>query len=248
LQIGTDLASFSPSTQDNLSIFLNAFKTLDQAREREAYSIGIIYCASGQVTEDAFLENSQGSPSYYEFIKSIGWMIKADEHIGFKGNMDPKVHGEFTPYYATYDHEVIFHVSTLMPNSDRQDTKKKLLYNTKVLITWVEDLDNYSLKLFKFDVCFNIIIHPLKCGLYRIKIFKSAANWSLSAGPLVDEVVVSKHILATTVRETAISACKALADDKTKPVILRKNLIEDFINTNRMDEALYQFYGALFVV
>lgn len=71
--------------------------------------------------------------------------------------------------------QTIFHVSTLIPNQGALDHKRNLFYKDTVLISYVEDLENYSVKLFKWDVIYNIVIHPLpfSSGLFRIKIIKS---------------------------------------------------------------------------
>lgn len=132
-------------------------------------------------------EETTGSRIYWEFVSSLGSHVHLPSHLGFKGNLDPKVHGEMAIYHSAYDHEVItivilglhlqtvFHVSTLIPNQSSLDHKKNLFYKDTVLISYVEDLENYSVKLFKWDVIYNIVIHPLpfSSGLFRIKIIKS---------------------------------------------------------------------------
>jgi len=231
--------------------FLSGFKVLDQCLEREVYSVAVVYCAPGQLTEEAFLENSQTytnlHPDYEDFINSLGWKVKLCDHLGHKGNMNEKIHGEFSPYYSTYDYELMYHVMTSIPNSERQESKKKLLYGDKVLISWVDDIENYSLKTFKYDVSVNIVIHPTKSGLFRIRICKSSSQWNLAVGPLVDEMVVSKNILGTTVRETVIGVCKTLLEDKTKPFIQRKSIIQDFVSNYRIVDTVHQFYGSFYV-
>jgi len=223
-------------------------KSIDQARERETYSVGVVYLTGEtQKLEDEMFENTAVSAEYKEFINSIGWATKLQDHLGFKAGLDnTQQTGEFTPYYATYDYEIIFHVCSLMPNIDKLTHKKRLLTNDKVLITWVEDLTNYDTKHTKqYDISMNIVISPMSSGLFRIKIYK-AKNLVQIIGPLLDEMVVSKNILATMVRETAVNACKVLKDDKTKPFMKRRQLIEEFIHTQKQIESPHNFYSAHF--
>lgn len=109
------------------------------------------------------------------FTLNVLLKVRLADHHGFKGGLvDPKVHGEYTPYYATYDYELICHAPTLMPPLDKSLHKKKILSTDKILVVWVEDLENFEPKTFKqYDIFVLLVIHPLRSGLYRIKIFRT---------------------------------------------------------------------------
>jgi hypothetical protein len=178
-------------------------------------------------------------------------MVNINNHNGFNGGLDYKINGSFAPYYSNYDLEIIFQVSTLMPNKDKstkQIHKTRFIKNNSVLISWVEDLDEYkppSESLHKM----NIIIHPLQSELYliKIKLTQQEGEKPISLiGPLVDNVIVSKHILGNVVRQTAINAAKSFREDIRKPITIRKFLIEDFINRNKVEQPLHLYFASQF--
>jgi len=230
--------------------YLQNFANLDKTREREVYKVGIIRAESNQ-DETSIFENQGGSEQFTNFINAVGWMVNLNEHTGFSGGLDPKVSGNKAPYFANYDYEVIFQVSTLMPNkekSTKQIHKTRLIKNNSVLISWVEDLEGYNPPT-ESTHKINIIVHPLPSQLFLIKIKLSQVEPdkpALLVGPLVDNMVVSKHILGTVVRQTTINAAKAFREDTRKPVTIRKFLIEDFINRNKVEQPVHHYFASQF--
>lgn len=149
------------------------------------------------------------------------------------------------PYYSTFDYELVFHVSTLMPNIDQLTQKKSLLQGVRVLITWVEEYDKYDRQFLKLDnIAVNIVIIPLKSRMYRIKIFSTTPQ---IFGPLLDEMVVSQKILPILVRETAVNAIVALREDKRKQFIKRREMIDGFCRNHRVQDSVSNFYAAQFI-
>jgi len=191
---------------------------LDKTRERETYSVGIIYFRKGQDISDVF-ENQGGTLEYQNFIKTIGWLVNLNDHVGFMGGLDPKVTGNVAPYFSNYDHEVIFQVATLMPNKEgntKQIHKTRLINNNRVLITWTEDIELYKPPTDSVHNL-NIVIHPLPSKLYLLKIIERFEKHPGLIGPALDTMVVSPHTLATIVRQTATNASRLLQEDKGKP-------------------------------
>lgn len=92
------------------------------------------------------------------------------------------------------------------------------------------------------------VIIPLRSGLYRVKVFKRAGFGFF--GPLLSDVVVSRHILPYTVRATAIQACRlaAKASPNLRPLSQRKFIIEDFKQRNTVSVPLSKLYGAQFAL
>jgi len=108
-------------------------------------------------------------------MKQIGWEIDVGSHDGYLGGLEPAITGDFASYYSDYGNEVIFHIATLMPNNIEPDQahKKRFITSDNVLISWVEDIEDYDPNnVLTGEQHFNIIIHPLDSGLYRIKTFK----------------------------------------------------------------------------
>lgn len=78
--------------------------------------------------------------------------VDLNTHTGFSGGLDPTATGNLAPYYADLDTEVIFHVSTLMPDrGGTQMHKRRLILADRVLISWVEDVSEYRFEL--LEVC-----------------------------------------------------------------------------------------------
>jgi hypothetical protein len=59
-------------------------------------------------------------------------------------------------------------------------------------------------------------------------------------------MIVSKFILPTVVRNTAINAAKILREDPTKPYVIRKFMIEDFISRYRVDVPVHAYLASQF--
>jgi len=233
----------SPESKFN---YTQNFNLIDKNKERETYQVGIIYVGKGQNLSEIF-ENQSGSSSYHDFLQNVGWIVNLNgEHCGFVGGLDAKVTGSQSPYWANYDVEMIFQVATLMPNKEpatKQIHKTRLINNNKVLISWVEDSDCF--KCPDSQIVFHIIIHPLPSELYQIKIESSQV--SSVVGPLLDNMIVSKHTLPTLIRYTALNASKLLKEDHTKPYIYRRFFIEDFIQRHRVEQPVHAYLASQLV-
>eukprot|EP01091_Cochliopodium_minus_P015427 TRINITY_DN5489_c0_g1_i1.p1 TRINITY_DN5489_c0_g1~~TRINITY_DN5489_c0_g1_i1.p1 ORF type:complete len:1118 (+),score=337.64 TRINITY_DN5489_c0_g1_i1:43-3396(+) len=197
--------------EKEMDAYLKFIDKVDSTPERECVDIGIVYIPnkSGErISENEIFSVQGGSPAYIHFINSIGWEINLENHLGFKGGLDPKVNGTLTRYYSDLNVEIVFYICSLMPNKEEpQSHKKELINKTRVMITWVENINKYEPSVIDTDNFANIVIHPLINGLFLIRIFKKQINQLF--GPLLDEMIVSKHILGAAVRQTALSATRA---------------------------------------
>lgn len=99
------------------------------------------------------------------------------------------------------------------------------------------------------EACIYIIfIHALTNGLFRIKL--QGQNTKLSmAGPLIDGQVVSRRVLGTLVRQTALNMCrrKRLESDSYQPPHVRRKLrIQEMVQKYRYEMTEPEFYSHLF--
>lgn len=230
--------------------FLQNFKNIDSTAERECLQIGVIYVPKGGMSMQQIFDNEKGSQDYFDFLSSLGWVVDLNTHTGFTGGLDPKATGDLTPYYADLYTEVIFHVSTMMPDrGGTQVHKRRLVLGDRVLISWVEDVAEYSIDLLEeCKAAVNIVINPLPSGLYRVRIINKHGKVR-DVGPLMDEMIVSKHILSFLVRLTSINASRAVAwQDKEaiQPLVMRKQQIDDFVRKHKIDVSLSKFYASQF--
>ncbi|XP_024148040.1 ral GTPase-activating protein subunit beta isoform X2 [Oryzias melastigma] len=144
---------------------------------------------------------------------------------------------------------------------------------TKVFVVWVErfdDIENFPLSdllaetstgleasmsnstscrsgLVEKDVPL-IFIHPLKTGLFRIRLHGAVGKFGMVI-PLVDGMVVSRRALGFLVRQTVINLCrrKRLESDLYNPPhVRRKQKITEIVQRYRTKQLEPEFYTSLF--
>ncbi|XP_030213857.1 ral GTPase-activating protein subunit beta isoform X4 [Gadus morhua] len=144
---------------------------------------------------------------------------------------------------------------------------------TKVFVVWVErfdDIENFPLSdllaetstgleanvssstscrsgLLEKDVPL-IFIHPLKTGLFRMRLHGAVGKFSMVI-PLVDGMVVSRRALGFLVRQTVINVCrrKRLESDLYNPPhVRRKQKITEMVQRYRNKQLEPEFYTSLF--
>ncbi|KAJ7999572.1 hypothetical protein DPEC_G00195810 [Dallia pectoralis] len=144
---------------------------------------------------------------------------------------------------------------------------------TKVLVVWVErydDIENFPLVDLLVETTTGaetltnssssmrppssgqdvqvIFIHPLKTGLFRIRLHGTLGKFSMVV-PLVDGMVVSRRSLGFLVRQTVINACRRKrleSDSYNPPHVRRKQKIAEVVNHYRNKQLEPEFYSALF--
>ncbi|XP_030632553.1 ral GTPase-activating protein subunit beta isoform X2 [Chanos chanos] len=144
---------------------------------------------------------------------------------------------------------------------------------TKVLVVWVErfdDIENFPVTELLAETSTGvetavnssascrssssekdvpvIFIHPLKTGLFRIKLHGAMGKFSMVI-PLVENMVVSRRSLGFLVRQTVINACRRKrleSDSYSPPHVRRKQKIADIVNRYRNKQLEPEFYTSLF--
>ncbi|XP_055767024.1 ral GTPase-activating protein subunit beta-like isoform X2 [Salvelinus fontinalis] len=144
---------------------------------------------------------------------------------------------------------------------------------TKVLVVWVErydDIENFPLADLLVETSTGvettansststrpttsgqdvqvIFIHPLKTGLFRIRLHGALGKFSMVV-PLVDGMVVSRRSLGFLVRQTVINACRRKrleSDSYNPPHVRRKQKIAEVVNRYRNKQLEPEFYTTLF--
>ncbi|XP_069100001.1 ral GTPase-activating protein subunit beta isoform X2 [Pleurodeles waltl] len=93
-----------------------------------------------------------------------------------------------------------------------------------------------------------IFIHPLKTGLFRVKLQGATGKFHMVI-PLVDGMVVSRRALGFLVRQTVINICRRKrleSDSYNPPHVRRKQKIADIVNKYRNKHLEPEFYTSLF--
>uniref|UniRef100_A0A3P8YCL0 Ral GTPase-activating protein subunit beta n=1 Tax=Esox lucius TaxID=8010 RepID=A0A3P8YCL0_ESOLU len=144
---------------------------------------------------------------------------------------------------------------------------------TKVLVVWVErydDIENFPLADLLVETTTGaetmansststrppsslqdvqvIFIHPLRTGLFRIRLHGTLGKFSMVV-PLVDGMVVSRRSLGFLVRQTVINACRRKrleSDSYNPPHVRRKQKIAEIVNRYRNKQLEPEFYTSLF--
>ncbi|XP_053331623.1 ral GTPase-activating protein subunit alpha-1 isoform X3 [Spea bombifrons] len=191
---------------------LRELRNLDSRQCRETHKIAVFYVADGQEDKQSILSNTGGSQDYEDFVTGLGWEVNLANHCGFLGGLQRnKSTGHSTPYFATSNVEVMFHVSTRMLSDSDDCLTKKLrhLGNDEVHIVWSEHSREYRRGIIPTefgDVL--LVIYPMKNHMFSIQIMKKPEVPFF--GPLFDGAIVNGKILPGLVRATAINASRAL--------------------------------------
>lgn len=116
---------------------------LDEQGLTNKYKVGILYCRSGQSTEEEMYNNEEAGPAFSEFLDTIGKKVRLKGFESYKAGLDNKTDSTGThSIYATHqDCEVMFHVSTMLPftpNNRQQLLRKRHIGNDIVTIVFQE--------------------------------------------------------------------------------------------------------------
>jgi len=202
----------------------------DESSLRISIKIGVLYVGKGQFDQKAIFFNTKGSEEYEELMKKLGKSFSnAELHKSL--SLQPNI-----LYYANGIYELVFHVATGMTTvltDDQQLGKKKYIGNDSIHIVWDENDREYRpgtiTSAFNFV---HIIIHPLRNGLYRIRIRKKKDEKGKQVGffgPLLTGMMLPMNLLGTLLRYTSINARKAITNKKFRivnPLSERRKIIE----------------------
>lgn len=120
-----------------------ALNLLDLIPSYETTKVGLIYVSEGQTKEEQYLQNTHGSPHYFQFLRQLGdFVALCEQKNKYTGGLDVSealTDGEYALLYKDEVSHMVFHVATLMPNT-RMDTqlnnKKKHIGNDYVTIVY----------------------------------------------------------------------------------------------------------------
>nr|XP_018899482.1 PREDICTED: GTPase-activating Rap/Ran-GAP domain-like protein 3 isoform X4 [Bemisia tabaci] len=113
---------FTPEIQKDLLL-------LEEQEGSVNFKFGVLYTKPGQPTDDEMFSNEEGSEEFDNFIDLLGEKIRLKGWDKYRGGLDVK--GDMTGKYSVYTiyegHEIMFHVSTLLPYSkdNRQQVERK---------------------------------------------------------------------------------------------------------------------------
>uniref|UniRef100_A0A2K5RUU4 Signal-induced proliferation-associated protein 1 n=1 Tax=Cebus imitator TaxID=2715852 RepID=A0A2K5RUU4_CEBIM len=117
--------------------------TLDEQVLSFQRKVGILYCRAGQGSEEEMYNNQEAGPAFMQFLTLLGNVVRLKGFESYRAQLDTKMDSTGThSLYTTYqDHEIMFHVSTMLPytpNNQQQLLRKRHIGNDIVTIVFQE--------------------------------------------------------------------------------------------------------------
>uniref|UniRef100_M3ZUP1 GTPase-activating Rap/Ran-GAP domain-like protein 3 n=1 Tax=Xiphophorus maculatus TaxID=8083 RepID=M3ZUP1_XIPMA len=166
------------------------------------FKFGVLFARDGQLTDDEMFSNETGSENFDKFLNLLGDTVTLQGWAGYRGGLDTKndTTGLQSIYTVYQGHELMFHVSTMLPYSKenkQQVERKRHIGNDIVTIVFQEGDDASS--SFKpsmirshFTHIFALVRYNSQNDSYRLKIF-SEESVPLFGPPLPSPPVFTDH-------------------------------------------------------
>ncbi|XP_058861295.1 GTPase-activating Rap/Ran-GAP domain-like protein 3 isoform X2 [Acipenser ruthenus] len=185
----------SPEIQKDLLV-------LEEQEGSVNFKFGVLYAKDGQLTDDEMFSNETGSESFDKFLNLLGDSIPLRGWAGYRGGLDTKndTTGINSIYTVYQGHELMFHVSTMLPYSKenkQQVERKRHIGNDIVTIVFQEGNDTSpsfkpSMIRSHFTHIFALVRYNIQNDSYRLKIF-SEESVPLFGPPLPSPPVFTDH-------------------------------------------------------
>ncbi|KAM3964092.1 LOW QUALITY PROTEIN: signal-induced proliferation-associated 1-like protein 1 [Aphomia sociella] len=116
---------------------------LDEQCVTRHYKVGVMYCKSGQSTEEEMYNNQEAGPAFVEFLQMLGQTVRLKKFDKYKAGLDNRTDstGLYSVYTTYQGCEIMFHVSTMLPytpNNRQQLLRKRHIGNDIVTIVFQE--------------------------------------------------------------------------------------------------------------
>lgn len=204
--------------------FKRTLRNLDRVPVIDSHTIGVMYVAPSQITEEDILSNRHGSPAYTRFLHGLGRLIHLkNQKDVYTGGLDTYSDEDGKYTYAWWNDiiQVLYHVTTLMPNRSYDPQyahKKKHVGNDYVRIVWNDSGVPYRFDTLKTEFQFaNVVIEPHSAGvigaytnaIHDHEYFKVSCQRAAGMpefGPLGEFKIISAESLPAYVREVSLLA------------------------------------------
>lgn len=126
---------------------IDELKTFQNNEVHKQMKFGVVYCKKGQTDEDEMFSNNEPSKEFEEFLKVLGDTVELKGFKGYSGGLDTTKNatGSHSIYTKYNDHEIMFHVSTMLPYKDdckQQLERKRHIGNDIVVIVFLDGHDD----------------------------------------------------------------------------------------------------------
>lgn len=157
------------------------------------FKFGVIYAKHGQSTDDEMFGNESGSEEFENFLHVLGDTVDLKGWTGYRGGLDVKdnMTGINSLYTMFEGHEVMFHVSVMLPYSKdtQQVERKRHIGNDIAVIVFVDGEPEEELAFkpssirTKFTHVFAVIRYSKKNKSYWLSVY-SEENVPVFGPPL----------------------------------------------------------------
>ncbi|KAK3087392.1 hypothetical protein FSP39_005300 [Pinctada imbricata] len=222
------------------------------------FKFGVLYAKDDQSSDDDFYGNEESCPSFDKFTKLLGERIPLRGWEKFKGGLDVKTNSTGTDsVYTVYEgHEIMFHISTLLPYSKenkQQVERKRHIGNDIVNILFYES-DSPTMPPFKpsmmksrFTHIFAVVCYNKTDNSYRLNIF-SEESVPLFGPPLPTPPVFTDHhefrdfLLVKLINGEKAAVNNPLFAQKRERTLemLIKNIHQEYITEINKNNMLYR--------
>ncbi|XP_042193199.1 GTPase-activating Rap/Ran-GAP domain-like protein 3 [Callorhinchus milii] len=186
---------FTPEIQKDLLL-------LEEQEGCVNFKFGVLFARDGQLTDDEMFSNETGSEVFQKFLNLMGETIALRGWIGYRGGLDTKndTTGSHSIYTVYQGHEIMFHVSTMLPYSreNKQQVERKRHIGNDIVTIVLQEGDDAS-SSFKpsmirshFTHIFALVRYNRENESYRLKIF-SEESVPLFGPPLPSPPVFTDH-------------------------------------------------------
>nr|XP_045003997.1 GTPase-activating Rap/Ran-GAP domain-like protein 3 isoform X3 [Jaculus jaculus] len=186
---------FHPEIQKDLLV-------LEEQEGSVNFKFGVLFAKDGQLTDDEMFSNEIGSEAFQKFLTLLGDTITLKGWAGYRGGLDTKndTTGINSVYTVYQGHEIMFHVSTMLPYSKenkQQVERKRHIGNDIVTIVFQEGEESSpafkpSMIRSHFTHIFALVRYDQQNDNYRLKIF-SEESVPLFGPPLPTPPVFTDH-------------------------------------------------------
>uniref|UniRef100_A0A3Q2D4X2 GTPase-activating Rap/Ran-GAP domain-like protein 3 n=1 Tax=Cyprinodon variegatus TaxID=28743 RepID=A0A3Q2D4X2_CYPVA len=175
---------------------------IQKVRGSVNFKFGVLYAKDGQLTDDEMFSNETGSENFDKFLNLLGDTITLQGWAGYRGGLDTKndTTGLQSIYTVYQGHELMFHVSTMLPYSkeNKQQVERKRHIGNDIVTIVFQEGDEVS-SSFKpsmirshFTHIFALVRYNSQNDSYRLKIF-SEESVPLFGPPLPSPPVFTDH-------------------------------------------------------
>ncbi|CAI4233182.1 unnamed protein product [Auanema sp. JU1783] len=144
--------------------------------------VGVIFALDDQISDAQMFGNEHGNNHFERFLKILGHRIELQDWGNYRGGLDTTTNstGRESVYTAFAGHEIMFHVSTMLPYSrenDQQIERKRHVGNDIVNIVFESTDDpqhpSFSPTMMKshFTHVFAVITYEAPTHLWRLWVY-----------------------------------------------------------------------------